>query len=50
MRVAAGAGEGEGGEEKKVRIVLVPRFRDTGEVVLVNTATLEVKVRAFEAM
>ncbi|TNY19564.1 DNA polymerase alpha/epsilon subunit B-domain-containing protein [Rhodotorula diobovata] len=52
VRVAAGAGEGEGegGKEKKVRIVLVPRFRDTGEVVLVNTATLEVKVRAFEAM
>lgn len=34
-------------QEKKVRIVLVPRFCESGEVVLVNTATLEVKVQQF---
>lgn len=40
----------EGGDSaavKKVRIVLVPKFSETGEVVLVNTATLEVKRRRF---
>ncbi|BGP36434.1 DNA polymerase delta small subunit Cdc1 [Rhodotorula kratochvilovae] len=35
--------------DKQVRIVLVPRFAETGEVVLVNTATLEVRVQRFEA-
>lgn len=39
----------QGGDGKKVRIVLVPRFKESGELVLVNTATLEVKVRSFEA-
>lgn len=34
-------------EEKTVRVVLVPKFCETGEMVLVNTATLEVKRRRF---
>lgn len=32
-----------------VRIVLLPKFCETGEVVLVNTNTLEVRVQRFEA-
>lgn len=32
-----------GPEGQEVRIVLVPRFLDSGCVVLVNTATLEAK-------
>ncbi|BGP28569.1 DNA polymerase delta small subunit Cdc1 [Rhodotorula toruloides] len=40
----------ESDDGKKVRIVLVPRFCETGEVVLVNTATLEVKVQRFELL
>ncbi|GAA5922117.1 DNA-directed DNA polymerase delta subunit POL31 [Sporobolomyces koalae] len=33
---------------KQVRIVLVPKFNETGQVVLVNSETLEVKVVKFE--
>ncbi|PRQ76978.1 hypothetical protein AAT19DRAFT_12396 [Rhodotorula toruloides] len=40
----------ESDDGKKVRIVLVPRFCESGEVVLVNTATLEVKVQRFELL
>ncbi|GAA5941362.1 hypothetical protein JCM3775_001554 [Rhodotorula graminis] len=40
----------QGTDGKRVRIVLVPRFKETGELVLVNTATLEVRVRSFEAL
>jgi DNA polymerase delta subunit 2 len=34
---------------KKVRIVLVPKFSETGQIVLVNSKSLEVKVIGFEA-
>ncbi|BGP21411.1 DNA polymerase delta subunit 2 [Rhodotorula toruloides] len=40
----------ESDDGKKVRIVLVPRFCESGEVILVNTATLEVKVQRFELL
>ncbi|BGP12477.1 hypothetical protein JCM10213_006956 [Rhodosporidiobolus nylandii] len=40
----------DGGEEEvKVRIVLLPRFCETGEVVLVNTKSLETRVVRFAA-
>lgn len=32
---------------EKVRVILLPNFRDTGEVVLVNTKSLECQVRRF---
>lgn len=37
----------EGPNQQRVRIVLVPKFCNTGEVVLVNTVTLEAKVVSF---
>ncbi|GAA5896256.1 DNA-directed DNA polymerase delta subunit POL31 [Sporobolomyces salmoneus] len=40
--------DNEGGK-KRVRIVLVPKFCETGQVVLVNTKSLDVKVVKFEA-
>ncbi|KAI5478420.1 hypothetical protein MNV49_005169 [Pseudohyphozyma bogoriensis] len=39
----------EGDDGQKVRIVLLPKFRETGEVVLVNSRSGEVKVRSFGA-
>ncbi|GAA5983099.1 hypothetical protein JCM5350_006814 [Sporobolomyces pararoseus] len=40
----------QGGDDgKKVRIVLVPKFSKTGQLVLINSKTLKVKVVAFEA-
>lgn len=44
-RIADGAGKTE--TEKKCRIVLVPSFRETGVVVLVNLRTMEVKTVSF---
>lgn len=41
------AAESEDQTVKRVRVVLVPKFSETGEVVLVNTATLEVRRRRF---
>lgn len=35
----------EGGHE--VRIILLPKFSETGEIVLVNNKTLECKVISF---
>ena len=40
--------EGEGAEKVRCRVVLVPRFAQTGEVVLLNCRTLETKVVRFE--
>ncbi|GAA6064270.1 hypothetical protein JCM10212_001654 [Sporobolomyces blumeae] len=39
----------EDGGKKQVRIIMVPRFCETGQVVLVNTKSLEVKVVQFDA-
>lgn len=44
-RFATRVVEGPNGEN--VRIVAVPRFKDTGEVVLVDGETLEVEVLKF---
>jgi DNA polymerase delta subunit 2 len=33
-----------GNDGQRVRIILVPRFSRTGELVLVNTRTLDVRV------
>ncbi|TCD66476.1 hypothetical protein EIP91_001356 [Steccherinum ochraceum] len=38
---------GTGGPEKKCRIVLVPSFRETGTVVLVNMRSMEIKTVSF---
>ncbi|GAA5914516.1 hypothetical protein JCM5296_003057 [Sporobolomyces johnsonii] len=38
-----------GQDGQRVRIVLLPSFSETGEVVLVNTASLEVRVVGFKA-
>lgn len=40
--------EGEGEGSKKCRIVLVPKFCETGQVVLVHSKSLETKVVGFE--
>jgi DNA polymerase delta subunit 2 len=37
----------EGPEGQRCRIVLLPRFCETGEVVMVNTSSLEVKLHSF---
>ena len=34
--------------QQQTRVVLVPKFDETGEVVLVNTKSLEVKVIKFQ--
>lgn len=41
------SGRGGEGEEKKCRIVLVPNFRQTGTVVLVNLKNLNVRTVRF---
>ena len=41
-------GEGAGASKVRCRVVLVPRFAQTGEVVLLNCRTLETKVVRFE--
>ena len=47
-RLLKGSADDEEGEEgQQCRIVLLPKFKDSGEVVLVNTKTLEVRVREF---
>lgn len=38
----------QAGKEQLTRVVLVPKFHETGQVVLVNTRTLDVKVVQFE--
>ncbi|KAI5843476.1 DNA polymerase-like protein subunit delta-2, partial [Morchella snyderi] len=38
----------EGGEGQRCRVVLVPRFAETGEVVVVHLGTLEVEVVRFQ--
>lgn len=38
--------EGPGGQQ--VRLVTIPRFRETGEIVLLDTETLECEIMAFE--
>ena len=39
--------EAVGPDGQRTRVVLVPKFSETGEVVLVNTTTREVKLVAF---
>jgi DNA polymerase II small subunit/DNA polymerase delta subunit B len=38
-----------GDDGQKVRILSIPRFSETGEIVLVNTSTLESEVIKFSA-
>lgn len=38
-----------GEDGQKVRIVSIPKFSETGEIVLVNTSTLESEVVRFSA-
>jgi DNA polymerase delta subunit 2 len=37
-----------GDDGQQCRIVLLPKFSESGEVVLVNTKSLEVRVQGFE--
>ena len=39
-----------GKEERRCRVVLVPEFKRTGELVLVNMRNLEVKCVKFDTM
>jgi DNA polymerase II small subunit/DNA polymerase delta subunit B len=38
-----------GDDGQKVRIISIPKFSETGEIVLVNTSTLESEVIKFSA-
>ena len=49
--VVADPDEGDqGGLKKKCRVVLIPRFAESGMLVLVNLKTLKVKTRCFAVM
>ena len=39
--------EGQGESAKRCRVVLVPSFRETGTIVLVNLRTMETKMISF---
>ena len=39
----------EGDDGQKVRIISIPKFSETGEIVLVDTSTLESEVVRFSA-
>lgn len=41
-------GPPEGGKRQKTRILMLPRFSKTGEMVTIHTGTLEVKKFTFE--
>ena len=38
----------EGPQERKCRVVAVPKFKETGEIVLLDAETLEVEVVKFQ--
>lgn len=38
-----------GDDGQKVRVISIPKFSETGEIVLVNTSTLESEVIKFSA-
>lgn len=39
--------DGSGGTTARVRLISIPKFKETGELVLVDTETLEVEVIRF---